>query len=211
MGLSMEIELPGFDKKGDLSVEEALLKRRSCRHFIPDPIDLDGVSQLLWAANGFRGDDERFRTAPSAGKTHPIFLYLVAGEKGVRDLDAGVYRYIPASHRLELVLEGDVRRDLVEASLKQAFIAVAPVSIVITAAYERTTKKYSDRGVRYVHFEVGHVSENIHLQVLPLGLETVAVGSFDDYEVSKCLNLPDMHSPLYIMPVGYPKREVKND
>ncbi len=201
----MDIGLPGFEKRGDLSVEEALLKRRSCRHFIPDPISLEDVSQILWAANGYRDDDERFRTAPSAGKTHPIFLYLVAGESGVIGLEAGVYGYMPDSHRLNMVIGGDVRHDLVEASLKQAYIAVAPVTIIITAEYERTTNKYKERGVRYVHFEVGHVGENIHLQVLSRGLETVAVGSFIDDEVSKLLNLPDIHRPLYLMPIGYSK------
>ncbi|OFV68723.1 MAG: SagB-type dehydrogenase domain-containing protein [Candidatus Syntrophoarchaeum caldarius] len=202
----MEIELPESEKKGTLSIEEAIFRRRSCRHFVPDSITLKAVSQLLWAANGFRDREGLFRTAPSAGKTHPIFLYIVTGDNGVKGLDAGVYAYLPASHKLRLITRGDLRQELREASLKQAFIGIAPVSIVITAEYARTTRKYRERGLRYVHFEVGHVSENIYLQVLSLGLETVAVGSFIDYEVSKLLNLPEEHEPLYIMPVGYPER-----
>jgi len=200
----MEIELSTPEKKGTLSIEEAILKRRSCRHFVPDSITLKSVSQLLWAANGFRDEEGRFRTAPSAGKTHPIFIYILTGDNSVKGLDAGVYAYLPASHKLRLITRGDLRQELVEVSLKQAFLGIAPVSIVITAEYGRTTGKYRERGLQYVHFEVGHISENIYLQVLSLGLETVAVGSFIDDEVSKLLNLPKEHEPLYMMSVGYP-------
>ncbi len=202
----MDIKLPPPRLKGELSVEEAIHRRRSCRYFLPRPIDIKDVSQLLWAGNGFRDEERRFRTAPSAGKTHPLFLYLVAGDDGVIGLDGGVYRYIPETHSLRMVLNTDIRWELVDAALKQVFIAAAPVSIVITAEYERTTTRYRERGIRYVHFEVGHAGENIHLQALSLGLETVVVGAFIDEELADVLNLPSSHKPLYIMPVGYSGR-----
>jgi nitroreductase len=37
-----------------------------------------------------------------------------------------------------------------------------------------------------------------------LGLGTVWVGSFDEKEVGKILNLPDTIRPVAIVPVGYP-------
>ena len=52
-----------------------------------------------------------------------------------------------------------------------------------TAVYERTTRKYGERGVRYVHLEVGHAARNVYLQAVSLGLVTVVVGAFDDDEV----------------------------
>ncbi|MEA1964034.1 MAG: SagB/ThcOx family dehydrogenase, partial [Candidatus Aerophobetes bacterium] len=89
--------------------------------------------------------------------------------------------------------------------LEQMFIADAPVSIVITAQYERTASKYGERGIRYVHIEVGHVGQNIFLQAMALGLGTVPVGAFWDEEVSKVLNLPEEYKPVYVLPIGYPE------
>jgi SagB-type dehydrogenase family enzyme len=63
--------------------------------------------------------------------------------------------------------------------------------------------RYGERGMRYVHMEVGHVGENVYLQARSMGLDTVAIGAFHDDEVSKVLKLPEKHKPLYLMPVGY--------
>jgi len=82
------------------------------------------------------------------------------------------------------------------------FIAEAPLSLLITAEYERTTEKYGDRGVRYVHMEAGHAGQNVYLQAEALGLGTVTIGSFQDEEISKALNLPCSYRPLYVMPIG---------
>jgi len=94
---------------------------------------------------------------------------------------------------------------LAKACLGQMFIADAPVSVVIAAEYERTTTKYGERGLRYVRIEVGHVGENICLQVVALGLGTVPIGAFWDEEVSRLLSLPKNYKPLYVLPVGYVK------
>jgi SagB-type dehydrogenase family enzyme len=85
------------------------------------------------------------------------------------------------------------------------FIDEAPLSLLITAEYERTTKKYGDRGVRYVHMEAGHVGQNVYLQAEALGLGTVTIGAFQDEEISQALNLPSGHRPLYVMPIGHPQ------
>jgi len=36
--------------------------------------------------------------------------------------------------------------------------------------YERTTRKYGERGVRDVHMEVGHAAQNVYSQAVSLGL-----------------------------------------
>jgi len=74
--------------------------------------------------------------------------------------------------------------------------------IVFTAVYERTTIKYGERGIRYVHMEAGHAAQNLCLQATALGLGVVTVGAFSDEQVAKLLNLPDGEQPLYIIPVG---------
>jgi SagB-type dehydrogenase family enzyme len=81
----------------------------------------------------------------------------------------------------------------------------APVVIVLAAEYSRTTRKYGERGIRYVHIEAGHAGQNVLLQAVALGLAGVPVGAFSDEEVRKALSLPDAITPLYILCVGYAK------
>jgi SagB-type dehydrogenase family enzyme len=91
---------------------------------------------------------------------------------------------------------------LARVALNQTWVSEGAIDIVITAVYERTTGKYGERGIRYVHMEAGHASENIYLQAVALGLGMVTIGAFDDDDVKKVLSLPDNEAPLYIMPVG---------
>ena len=73
-----EIKLPEPVKDSDTSIEEALLERRSIRQYKDDPLTLAEVSQLLWSAQGITGL-WRGRTAPSAGATYPLEVYVVVG------------------------------------------------------------------------------------------------------------------------------------
>ncbi len=197
------IKLPPPIVKGKISLEEALKKRRSERDFQDRALTLKQVSQILWAAQGITEERGFKRAAPSAGALYPLELYLVV--KKVEELEAGVYHYHPTNHTLDLMLRGNYQMTLAKACLGQMFIADAPVLVVIAAEYERTTAKYGKRGLRYVHIEVGHVGENICLQVVALDLGTVTIGAFRDDEVSRLLSLPGNYKPLYVLPVGWVK------
>ena len=98
--------------------------------------------------------------------------------------------------------EGDKRIELSSAALGQAWIRNGAAVIVFSAVYERTTAKYGERGIRYVHIEVGHAAQNIYLQAVSLNLGTVIVGAFYDNEVKKIMNMKENEHPLCIMPVG---------
>jgi SagB-type dehydrogenase family enzyme len=198
------ISLPDPRLKGEMTLEEAILKRRSRRDFMDSPLTLGEVSQVLWAAQGITAETG-LRAAPSAGALYPLELYLVVGKQGVEGLEEGVYQYLPHSHSLQLILGEDVRQTLARLSVQQMFIAEAPLSLLITAEYERTTKKYGDRGVRYVHMEAGHAAQNVYLQAEALGLGTVTIGAFQDEEISEALNLPQSYRLLYVMPIGHPE------
>jgi len=197
----IEIRLPEPRYRSDVSVEEALLKRRSIRDYIGEPLTLQEVSQLLWAAQGIT-DPRGFRTAPSAGALYPLEVYLVVGD--VENLAKGVYRYNPHDHALVKVLDGDKRADLAKAAVGQRWVEEAAIDIVITGVYERTTKKYGERGIRYVHIEVGHAAQNVCLQATAMGLGAVTVGAFYDDQVGEILNIMKGEQPLYIIPVGRP-------
>jgi SagB-type dehydrogenase family enzyme len=193
------IELPDPRLDGDVSVEEALLARRSIRKYTGEPLTLEDVSQLLWAAQGIT-DPRGFRTVPSAGALYPLEVYVVVGD--VENLAEGVYKYKPHGHELMKVLDGDKRAELAKAALGQAWVKEAAINIVITAVYERTTVKYGDMGIRYVYMEVGHAAQNLCLQATAMDLGIVTVGAFYDEQVKEILNLPEKEKSLYIIPIG---------
>jgi SagB-type dehydrogenase family enzyme len=196
------IKLPQPSLQGRLSVEEALNKRRTVRHFARRGLDLAQVSQLLWGTDGI-SDPRGLRTAPSAGATYPLEIYLVVGERGVTGLVPGLYHYRPQSHSLKLTQEGDLRAAVARACLHQTWMAEAPVMVVFAAEYRRCMARYGERGVRYTHMEVGHAGQNLFLQAEALGLACGIVGAFQDRTLSGILQLPSPHEPLLVMPVGY--------
>jgi SagB-type dehydrogenase family enzyme len=194
-----EVALPEPSKSGQISVEGAIAARRSVREYGDDPVLLSQLSQILWAAQGITGERGFKRAAPSAGAKYPLEIFVAIGN--VERLAPGLYRYKPETHSLSVARTGDVRRELCSEALSQECVRGAPLDVVIAADYERTMEKYGDRGVRYVHMEVGAVAENIYLQAESLGLGTVFVGAFSDGGVKKLLGVDDVE-PLGIMPVG---------
>ncbi len=196
---SETIKLPEPRYESETSVEEALLRRRSVRDYKNEPLALEEVSQLLWAAQGIT-NEKGSRVAPSAGALYPLEVYVVVGN--VDSLSNGVYKYNPQGHELAKVAEGDKRMELYNAALNQSAVKDAAMAIVFSAVYERTAEKYGGRGERYVHLETGHAAQNVYLQAVSLGLGTVVIGAFDDNEVKKIMNMQDEEQPLYIMPVG---------
>jgi SagB-type dehydrogenase family enzyme len=194
--MSRVIELPEPRMQGAVSVEETMHLRRSVRAYSDRSLSMEEISQLLWSAQGTRAGRQR-RTVPSAGALYPLELYAVLYE--------GIFHYAPDSHTLTLTREGDYRESLCRASLDQEFILQAPLTVAITAVYERIAIKYGrERGPRYVHMEVGHAAQNLALQAVALGLGSVPVGAFDDASVKDVLGVPEDHEPLYLLPVGHP-------
>lgn len=126
-------------------------------------------------------------------------MYVVGN---VKDIPNGIYKYKPNGYELARVAEGDKRSELCIAALEQDWIKSSAAIIVLSAAYERTTIKYGERGKRYVPMEIGHAAQNIYLQAVSLNLGTVVVGAFDDSKVKRIMNMADKEQPLCIMPIG---------
>ncbi|MGB4705526.1 MAG: SagB/ThcOx family dehydrogenase [Candidatus Saccharicenans sp.] len=208
------IQLPPPRFEGPISVEKALSQRQSVRSYLKQPLTLQEVSQLIWAAQGITRKTEKlpgmwnpkyewqggYRTAPSAGALYPLELYLVAGSVDL--LEKGVYKYLPKTHSLIKVIDGDRRTEIFNAALRQPSIQEAAALIVLTAVYERTSYKYGERAPRYVHMEAGAAAENVYLQAVSLGIGTVLIGAFQDEDLKKVLNSPADESPLIILPLG---------
>jgi len=92
-GFEEIIDLPEPKIKGEMSLEEAIKDRRSIRSFDEKDLNLEQISQLLWAAQGIT-DERGHRASPSAGALYPLELYIVKKD--------GAYHYIPEGHKLIL-------------------------------------------------------------------------------------------------------------
>lgn len=193
------VRLPPPRFEGPVSIEQTLLQRRSIRTFSRDPLTVDDLTQLLWAAQGIT-HAQGYRTAPSAGALYPLELYVVVGQ--VVGLPAGLYRYRGREHALGAQSPRDLRAEMAAAAYGQRPVERAPASFLFTAVFERMTVKYGRRGVRYVDMEAGHAAQNLCLQAVALDLKSVVIGAFQDAAVKQIAMLPSEEEPLYLVPVG---------
>lgn len=196
------VRLPEPRRDGRVSLEAALWARRSVRAFTRDSLALADVAQLLWAAQGANRPDGH-RTAPSAGATYPLEVLLLPAR--VQGLPAGTYRYRSGDHALSLVQAGDQVAPFLASGARSAWLADAAAFLVITGVGERTSRRYGERGERYVAIEVGHAAQNVALQVAALGLGTTYVGSFSDSAVARVLGLPAGERAYAVLPIGRPR------
>lgn len=192
------ISLPAVPAKGAISIEEAIWLRRSVRGFTEESPSADAASKLLWAAQGITDAKNGLRSAPSAGATYPLEIFLATGEY--------VARYVPEKHCLVVAMREDVRKALAAAAIEQDWFAKAPLVFIFAAVVKRTAERYDERANLYVPIEVGCASENLMLEAAALGLGSVAVGAFSEKEVRKTLKLPKGWDPYLIVPVGVPSK-----
>ncbi|MBN1599740.1 MAG: SagB/ThcOx family dehydrogenase [Bacteroidales bacterium] len=208
------IVLPPANISGSVTVEKALYNRRSRRNIISSKIGIEEVSQILWAAYGItEPKDEynrttvRLKTTPSAGTIYPLKIYLVAGL--VDGLKAGIYSYRPVDHSIILLKEGDYRKELSKYSMNHTALEDAPFSLIYTTEFEHVKNRHHLKSKsKYAFIEVGHSSQNVHLQAESLHLATFAIAAFEEKKIKQLIELNKEQFPLYIMPVGkYNKSE----
>ncbi len=199
-----QIKLPEPAHKG-MPVEEAIKKRRSRRVYSGKPLTLSQLSQLVFAAQGVTGKSfgQALRTAPSAGALYPFNVYLVVNN--IDGLKKGLYHYAVTEHALRLVKEGDFRKKIIKAGLDQRMLGDSGVTFVLTSIFDRVRHKYGERGYRYAYMESGHISQNISLQAVSLGLGSVTVGAFIDEAVNDLLGIDGVYeAAIYLHAVGVP-------
>lgn len=189
----------------DASLETVVSQRKSVRSFADKSLTVEQLSRLLVTADGIThtSGSWQMRSAPSGGALYPIDIYVIASN--VESLDQGLYHFQVSDSSLELVAKGDYARAIHVASHEQSAVGSSPITVILSARFDRSTVKYSDRGYRYTYMEAGSICQNIYLQATALGLGTVAVGAFNDDSLNELLGIDGQdEAGLLIMPVGYP-------
>lgn len=190
------IKLPRPDTEGQVTVAQAIKHRRNIRNFTSEPLRLDQIAQLAWAAQGITDEKTGSRAAPSAGAIYPMQLHIV--------LPDGLYRYNPESHSITKTVNKDIRRNLHLAAFSQSIVSKALCSFVISGSARKIEAKYRNKGERFICLEAGHIAQNLQLQAVALGLGSATIGALDSKNVAKVCKLDPLQEPLYIICVGYP-------
>ena len=206
---SPRIELPKphpekHNKK--FNITDIFKQRRSIRVFRENPIELEQISYLLWASTGIQRKigNFAFRTAPSAGALYPIETYILINN--CKQLDHGIYHYNISDHALEQINKGDYSVSFAKAALDQRMIALAPISFIWSAIFQRSKWKYNQRAYRYCYLDAGHIAAHLSLAAVELGLGSCQVAAFYDNEFNDLLDIDGKkESVLYLSVVGMPK------
>ena len=176
-----------------VSIAKAFWHRRSERCYSTNKLSAQDISNVLWCADGInteRGYFPILRTAPTASNHQEIDIYVFD--------ERGCYRYLPTTHSLSKMFEGDVREFLCE----QDFVLAAPVIICLTADYSEMHGHNRMKRIRYSNMDVGYVSQNIYLYCAAAGLATVACGRINRYVLNKLLRIKNGDA-LLCHPIGY--------
>lgn len=197
-----KVALPAVPPRDGMSVEQAIMRRRSVRDYVGE-LTLEELNRLLFYSTGI--NDLRWgsglRAAPSSGAQYPIETYLVVNY--VAGLTQGIYHYNIRDHALEQIRAGDFRQAIADAALGQEFFAKAGVVFVLTGIFQRARWRYQDRTYRYVMLEAGHIGQNIYLSAVAQGLGACAVGAFWDDDVNRLLGVDGKtEATLYLLTVG---------
>lgn len=85
----------------EMSLDEALMNRKSTRDFSGELIPETNLATILWACNGINRKDFK-RTTPSALNWQDVSVYVVQAN--------GIWKYLPKRHAL-LFIEGKDQRE----------------------------------------------------------------------------------------------------
>ena len=173
----------------DAHIFDVMAARRSERDYGDEPLTIAELARLLWAAAGVTAEQVgfNFRTAPSAGGLYPIETYAVV--HNVDGVAPGVYHYAVLDHALEQLAAGDQRLAAARAALGQPIAATAAVLFVWTAVLEHAA----------------HISQNVALATVALGLGSCQIAAFFDDEAASLLGVDTESEPVVCMTtVGRP-------
>lgn len=162
-----------------LTINQALSLRASSREYSAEPLTLEELSGVMWAAAGINRPESKHLTAPSAMAVYSVDVYAFTPE--------GVYLYDEESHSLRRVVEGDHRA----LSAAQDFAYTAPLNLVYISNLSLYNKFRMERSK--VEFLAGQdaagYAENVNLYAAGHNLKAITRGSLKVAEVLALLSL----------------------
>ena len=179
-------------------LEEVIVRRGSSRQFEHKPISLAQFSTLLdRSAQGIPADF----LGPMGATLNDWYLIVNA----VEGLSPGAYVFHQAqgrSPRLELLKEGNFRREAGYLGLEQALPADASVNIFFLADLDRILEGFGNRGYRAVQLEAGILGGKVYLSAYAQRLGATGLTFYDDDVVEFFYPHAQGKSVIFLMAVG---------
>lgn len=193
---------------GNLSIAEAVLRRKSVRNYSNAPLTLEELSSLLWATQGVRkilSPSCALRTVPSAGARHAFETYLAV--QRVETLSPGLYRYLPFDNQLaQLRLDTQINLKAASACMEQDFVADAAVVFFWSTIPARTEWRYDRAAHKVIALDAGHVCQNLYLACEAIGAGLCAIAAYCQEACDQLLGIDgEEEFTIYIAAAG--KRE----
>jgi nitroreductase len=186
------VTLPPPQTDGGVPLMKALKLRASSRAFAPDPLPLQTMSNLLWAAWGVNRPEEGKRTAPSARNWQEMDVVVVNA--------TGAYLYDARAHVLKPMVAGDLRG----LTGVQDFVKEAPVELLLVADAGRMQGAQEPGPLAYA--DAAFIAQNVYLFCASEGLAVVVRASFDGPALARALKLSEKQKVLLAQTVGYPEK-----
>lgn len=189
--LSKNIELPKPNLERGVSLMKALSLRQSAKKFDAEKINVNDLSDLLWAANGINRPESGKRTAPSALNAQDIDIYVFNED--------GAYLYDAQAHTLNLIVSDDKRsffsRNPLDSKPSTVFLLVSDIS--------RFKFGKEEQRLEWAAMDAGIVSQNILLFCASEDLLCRPRAGMKKDKISELLNLSDSQYPMLNVPVSY--------
>jgi nitroreductase len=173
---------------------QLLWKRMSSREFSPEPLPVEVLSNLLWAAFGVNRPDGR-RTAPSASNRQEIDIYVAT--------PSGLYLYDVKANLLSPILAKDIRG----MTGHQPFVKEAAVNLIYVADYSKMGTVTNEVKDLYSAAATGFIGENVYLYCASEGLGTVVRANIDRPALANVMKLRQDQKIILAQSVGYPKKK----
>jgi SagB-type dehydrogenase family enzyme len=154
------------------SIEDVITRRGSTREFSRGSITFTELSSILdRATRGLRTD-----FLGAAETLNDLYLIVHA----VEDLPAGAYVFRRQERALELLKEGDFRRDAGYLGLGQEIPADCSVNIYFLTDLHRVLERFGNRGYRAAQLEAAIMGGKIYLGAYAERLGASGLTFFDD-------------------------------
>lgn len=187
---------------GDLSVRQAILRRKSRRSCAQTPLTLEELSFLLWATQGVHeASASVYRTVPSAGARHPFETYVLVSR--VSDLEPGLYRYLSLEHKLCFLRnDADLVQRVHDASSRQ-YVQESAATFIWTAIPYRTEWRYGILSPKLIALDAGHVGQNLYLAAEAIDAGVCTLGAYNQRKLDAVLGVDgEEEFAVYLAPVG---------